>query len=101
MAGTIKIELDIPDFKNTLGINIELVKDGRGVTGNYYTSTPTNDIPYDPEIVKYNLPTKPEINPLPVTCCTDNNGNSQGESTTTTTTTQKKRKSGNMMNVEF
>lgn len=95
MAGTIKIELDIPDFKNTLGINIELVKDGRGVTGNYYTSTPTNDIPYDPEIVKYN--TKPEINPLPITCNTDG----QGESTTTTTTTQKKRKSGNMMNVEF
>lgn len=93
MAGTIKIELDIPDFKNTLGINIELVKDGRGVTGNYYTSTPTNDIPYDPEIVKY----KPEINPLPITCSTEG----QGESTTTTTTTQKKRKSGNMMNVEF
>lgn len=96
MAGTIKIELDIPDFKNTLGINIELVKDGRGVTGNYYTSTPTNDIPTE-------LPTKPEINPfpLPITCSTDNNGSGQVESSTTTTTTQKKRKSGNMMNVEF
>lgn len=97
MAGTIKIELDIPDFKNTLGINIELVKDGRGVTGNYYTSTPTNDIPYNPGGVRYDtteLPTKP----LPITC-TDNNGNV--EVSTTTTTTPKKRKSGNMMNVEF
>lgn len=100
MAGTIKIELDIPDFNNTLGINIELIKDGRGVTGNYHTSTLTNDLPYNPDVVRYNdLPTKPEINPLPITC-TDNNGNVE-VSTTTTTTTPKKRKSGNMMNIEF
>lgn len=91
MAGTIKIELDIPDFKNTLGINIELVKDGRGVTGNYSTSTTTDNIPYDLEGVRY----QPEINPLPVTCCTN------GQVESNTTTTPKKRKSGNMMNVEF
>lgn len=28
--GTLKIELDIPDFENTLDINISLLKDGKG-----------------------------------------------------------------------
>ena len=95
MAGTIKIELDIPEFQNTLGINIELVKDGSG-TGRYYysTSTTTSDLP--------TMPNNPITNPSVVYSSTEGTEKRTSTTpTTSTTTTTKKGRSGNMMNVDF
>ncbi len=77
--GTIKIELDIPDFDNTLDINISLLKDKNGVVKYSSTTTPT------PSVSQVNeLPTKPEVI-------------EQKPATTTT----KKKSSGNLMNSDL
>lgn len=95
MAGTIKIELDIPEFQNTLGINIELVKDGSGMSGYYSTSTiTTSDLP--------TLPNNPITNPSVTYNSTEGAEKKTSTTpTTSTTTTTKKGRSGNMMNIDF
>lgn len=84
--GTIKIELDIPEFKDSLDINVSLVKDNSGVVKLSTKSTPTS------AIEKSSEPSVTITSDTPVV---------EKISTIEEKKTTKKKSSGNMMNIDF
>ena len=79
--GTIKFELDIPDFENEISINVVIKKDGEVA---YTTSASSPSKPTETTVVR-----KKKKTDEPITPPTNNNGGGCGFI------------GGNMMNIDF
>ena len=109
--GTIKVELDIPEFENTLDINISLKKDSDGVMKvcPSWTTTPipTNPYPYvDPNITGPYCDSSENVTiggPASgnVTVTMENSEVKPAAESKKASTTAKKKSSGNLMNSDL
>ena len=109
--GTIKLELDIPEFENTLDINISLKKDSEGVMKvcPSWTTTPipANPYPYvDPNITGPYCNSNEHVTisgPASgnVTVTMENSELKPVAESKKASTTAKKKSSGNLMNSDL
>ena len=61
--GTIKFEVEVPDFESEISINVTIKRDGKVITTNNSTpsSFPTQELRKEPKLEQNNETKKPEI----------------------------------------
>ena len=60
--GTIKFEVEVPDFESEISINVTIKRDGKVITSNSTPSSfPTRELRKEPKLEQNNETKKPEI----------------------------------------